>query len=66
MRRMNVPFAIEPTDEMVAAAALFLQDQCEIQSEAAAASIVRGLWDRMIGSAPSEYFGIPQRPSEGG
>lgn len=56
--------SLEPTDEMIAAAVPFLQDQCEIQSEAAAASIARGLWDRMIGSAPSEYFRTCKRPSE--
>jgi hypothetical protein len=48
---------LEATDEMVAAAVLFVQDQCEIQGEAAASNIARGVWDRMIHSAPEGYFG---------
>lgn len=56
----NAP-ALEATDRMVAAAVLFVQDQCEIQSERAAASIVRGVWGRMIENAPSGYPGRLQR-----
>jgi hypothetical protein len=45
---------LDATDKMIAAAVLFIQDQCGIQSESAAANIARGVWDRMIESAPLE------------
>ena len=59
----NAP-TLEATDAMIAAAVLFLQDQCEIQSEAAAASIAREVWDRMIGSASSGCRETLQRQIE--
>jgi hypothetical protein len=51
----NAP-ALEATDQMVEAAILLIQDRCEIGSAAAAASIVRDIWDRMIENAPSGYL----------
>lgn len=52
---MSANIKPEATDEMIAAAILFVQDTCDIQSENTAANIARGVWDRMMQNAPLEY-----------
>jgi hypothetical protein len=54
---------LEATDEMVEAAALVIQDSCDIQNAESAARIVRDVWGRMIENAPLEWSERRSHPS---